>query len=51
METIEITAGIKVEDIIKLLEELKKDSRFAHHVFKLRGTVDLVFEEEKEWNY
>ena len=48
METVEITAGMKVEDLIKLLEKLKKDSRFVHHVFKLRGTVDLMFEEEND---
>ena len=47
MKTIEITAGMSVEEIIKLLEELKKDLKFKHHVFKVRGTIDLVFDDDK----
>ena len=44
MKTIEITAGMTVEEIIKILEELKKNDKFKYHVFKMRGTIDLVFD-------
>lgn len=45
MKTVEITEGMTVEEIIELLNKLG-DVKFKHHVFKVRGTIDLAFEED-----
>lgn len=47
MKEVTITAGMTVPEIIALLEELEIAIKFKHHVFKERGTIDLVFEEDK----
>ena len=45
MKTIEIKSGMTIEEIIELLKKLGK-GKFKHHVFKVRGTIDLVFEDK-----
>ena len=47
MKNAEITAGMTVEEVIKILMEIDKDLRFKHHLFKVRGTIDLVFNDDE----
>ena len=45
---IEITAGMEADEIMTLLLSIGRKCKFKHHVFKERGTIDLVFEEVED---
>ena len=45
MSTIEITKDMTLGDVIQALEDVEGNPKFKHHVFKERGTIELVFED------